>query len=126
VTISVSGNSPTSVVTVVGRAPTATLAGTLAIDQPSLMTVTVEQQDPRITDDALAWSQATGTDVVQLTAARSGDEITWTGEVLNFSGVETTFALRLTFQEYERFGSDPTDQRLVFTETLPWSAPSLD
>ncbi|MGO9657180.1 MAG: hypothetical protein ACLP7F_02285, partial [Acidimicrobiales bacterium] len=101
-------------VTVAGRAATATAASA----GPSLMTVTVEQMDTRITDDALAWGPVPYLPVFDLApTVHSGDDVTWSGTVFLLID-EDAAPKRFTFQEYERIGTGSGGQRLVFTETF--------
>lgn len=82
------------------------------------MTVTVEQMDTRITDDALAWGPVPYLPVFDLApTVHSGDDVTWSGTVFLLID-EDAAPKRFTFQEYERIGTGSGGQRLVFTETF--------
>lgn len=121
--VTVTGSGNTRTVTVAGHAAVATDGDR----HPSRMTVLVEQRDPRISDDTLAWGPAAlnATAVatvtpIELPAATSGnDDVTWQGTVQLPKGVAGPF--RLTFEEFERIPDAPGDGRLVFTESLPIS-----
>lgn len=93
------------------------------------MVVIVEEQDTRITDDALAWSpvpEAGGfknTLTMSSSATGSSDLVTWRASVS--LPRNNTKPLRLTFEEYEhiddRNSGDPNAKqpgRLAFTESI--------
>ena len=115
----VTGSGATSrTVTVVGRAPIGTHAHSTL---ESRMVAIIEEQDTRITDDALAWSPASGPtgfkNRIAMTASHSGksDEVTWRASVLLPAGNDKP--LRISFEEYERI--DRTGEgRLAYTESI--------
>jgi hypothetical protein len=117
-------NASSRTVTVVGRAPVATVSSSV----PSDIQVTVEQRNPRILDEELAWSTAAGPPGFRATTVLTptisdGDLVTWTGSVAIPSS--NLHPLRLMFEEFERLqGDDHSPQgapqfRLAYTETVP-------
>jgi hypothetical protein len=117
--VTVTGTGNSRAVTVVGRAPIGTDAHQ---SLESRMVLIVEEQDPRITDDAIAWSPAAFPsrfkNRIAMTASHSGksDEVTWRASVLLPANYPKS--LRFTFEEYERI--NPTGEgRLAYTEAVP-------
>jgi hypothetical protein len=116
--VTVTGTGTHRTVTVAGRAP----IGTANSGIPSRMALIVEEQDIRLTDDAIAWSPASGPRsfksriAMEATHSDKSDEVTWRASVLLPAG--NTKPLRFTFEEYERINKTG-EGRLAWTDSIP-------
>ena len=87
------------------------------------MVAIVEQRDPRIADDALAWTPAVGArgykNTYRADRKRVRRRLRDLDRRVTLPVTRATPKLRVTFEEFERIPGGAGHGRIVFTESIP-------